>query len=186
MITIYSEQHRLRNAKSELHGGILVEPFDKPSRAQFIVDRIESVNLGPIIEPKDFGLEPVTAVHEAGYIQFLQSAWCEWSKHEFPGEAITTVWPARRMSKRIPNHIEGKLGYYSLSSETSISEGTWEASYASAQVAVTAAEQLLSGEQSAFALCRPPGHHAAKDMYGGYCFLNNAAIAAQFLSLIHI
>ena len=65
--------------------------------------------------------------------------------------------------QRIPNHIEGQLGYYSLARETSISEGTTDAAWISASVA----------------LCRPPGHHASKNQYGGYCFINNAAIAAQ-------
>ena len=85
------------------------------------------------------------------------------------------------MSQRIPNFIEGKVGYYSLSSETSINKGTWEAAVASKDVALTGAELLLSGnENGVFSLCRPPGHHAAFDMFGGYCFLNNAAIAAQW------
>lgn len=81
-------------------------------------------------------------------------------------------------------HIEGQLGYYSLAGETSISEGTAEAAWASANVALSAAEILNQGEKSAFALCRPPGHHASHDQYGGYCFINNAAIAAQNCALM--
>ena len=64
---------------------------------------------------------------------------------------------------------------------TSISHGTWEAARAAADVALTGASQIKEGARAAFALCRPPGHHAARDLYGGYCFLNNAAIAAQYL-----
>ena len=78
-----------------------------------------------------------------------------------------------------PRNIDGRIGYYCLAAETSISGGTWEAAYASAQVALTGAKRVQDGERAAFALCRPPGHHAAQDMFGGYCFLNNAAIAAQ-------
>jgi len=86
------------------------------------------------------------------------------------------------MTRNIPpRNIDGRIGYYCLASETSISEGTWEAAYASAQVALTGAKLVQGGERAAFALCRPPGHHAAQDMFGGYCFLNNAAVAAQFL-----
>ena len=80
---------------------------------------------------------------------------------------------------RIPTNIDGKLGYYAMAAETSISGGTWEAVRASADVALTAADHVLGGARSAFALCRPPGHHAASDLFGGYCFVNNAAIAAQ-------
>ena len=83
------------------------------------------------------------------------------------------------MQQRVPSHIEGKMGYYCLAMETSISNGTWEAARASVNVALTAQKLMAEGEKSAFALCRPPGHHAAADMYGGYCFINNAAVCAQ-------
>ena len=83
-------------------------------------------------------------------------------------------------SKAIPNNIEGKLGYYCLANETSISQGTIEGAYESVKVVLTAVE-MLKKEKSIFALCRPPGHHASKDQYGGYCFFNNVAIAAEKL-----
>jgi acetoin utilization deacetylase AcuC-like enzyme len=85
------------------------------------------------------------------------------------------------MAQRRPRSITGQLGYYAMAGETSISHGTWEAARAAADVALTAAARVKDGARAAFALCRPPGHHAARDMYGGYCFLNNAAVAAQFL-----
>jgi acetoin utilization deacetylase AcuC-like enzyme len=120
-------------------------------------------------------------VHDAGFVDFLSRAWDLWQATGYKGEAIATCWPARRMVQRQPEHIDGLLGYYALASETAISPGTWEAARASANVALTGAELIGANERSAFALCRPPGHHAAIDMYGGYCFLNNAAIAAQHL-----
>ncbi len=90
------------------------------------------------------------------------------------------MWPARRFRQdRIPESIGGKLGYYALAGETTISEGTWEAALASANVALSAGKKISSGEHSAFALCRPPGHHATGDLFGGYCFFNNAAVSAQ-------
>ena len=187
MITIYSEKHRLRNAKTELFGGLLVPPYENPSRADIILERVNSENLGEVSAPSEFGMEPVLALHDAGFVEFLRVAWDEWSQTEYEGEIIPICWPARRMSKRIPDFINGKVGYYALSSETSINEGTWEAAIASKDVALSGAELLLKGietETSAmkgvFSLCRPPGHHAAFDMFGGYCFLNNAAIAAQW------
>lgn len=181
MDTVFSEKHALRNAKTELYGGALVAPFERPSRAEIILQRVRDVGLGPVTAPDDFGMAPIEAVHDTGYLGFIQTAWAAWEAEGFPGEAIPTVWPARRMSDRIPTFIEGLLGYYALSSETSISDGTWQAAYASAQVALTGAQLVRNGAGSAFALCRPPGHHCAIDMYGGYCFLNNAAIAAQSL-----
>lgn len=181
MKTVYTEKHKLRDAQTELYGGELVYPFERPSRAQYIIDRVNAVGLGPVLPPTDHGMDPILAIHDAGLVGFLQTAWEEWQAEGYKGEAIATCWPARRMQVRCPDQIDGKLGFYALSTETSISPGTWEAAYESAQVALTAADLVRGGDRAAFALCRPPGHHAAIDMYGGYCFLNNAAIAAQSL-----
>ena len=156
METIFTERHNLRNSKTELFGGQLVEPFERPSRAEDIINRVREVGLGPISEPLDFGLAPILAVHDAGFIDFLQIAWRDWQAADFKGEAMPTVWPARRMSQRIPTDIEGRLGYYALSCETSISDGTWEAAYASAQVALTGASRISQGARAVFSLCRPP------------------------------
>lgn len=181
MKTIYSEQHRLRDAKTELYGGELVTPFERPSRADTVIKAITQSNLGEIVAPDTFTMDPVRAVHSDDFIAFLESAWQEWRDAGFTGEAIACSWPARRMQSRVPDFIDGKLGYYALAAETSITEGTWAAALASKDVALTGAQALHDGERGIFSLCRPPGHHAASDMFGGYCFLNNAAIAAQYL-----
>ncbi len=181
MKIIYSDKHKLRDAKTELFGGQLVQPFERPSRMEYILARIDATDAGEILAEKDFGMDAILKVHDPDYVAFLQTAWDEWVAEGFKGEAMPTAWPARRMNDRLPNHVEGKLGYFSLSCETSLTKGTWQAAYASAQVALTGADMISSGENCAFALCRPPGHHAAIDMYGGYCFLNNAAIAAQHM-----
>lgn len=179
METIYTEKHKLRDAKTELFGGKLVQPHERPSRAEYVIDRVRMVGLGPVSGPDDFGMEPIHAIHEDHFTEFLETAPARWKAEGFEGEAIPTTWVARRMSNIRPNFIEGQLGYYALAGETSLSEGTWEAAYASAQVALTGAERIRGGARSVFSLCRPPGHHATADMYGGYCFLNNAAISAQ-------
>jgi acetoin utilization deacetylase AcuC-like enzyme len=181
MITVYSEKHLLRNPRTELYGGELVAPHECAQRAEFVLERVKATGLGDIIAPSQFGLEPVVRVHDADFVEFLSSAWTEWVAAGNRGEAIPDCWPARRMAVRRPHSITGKLGYYAMAAETSISVGSWEAACASADVALTAAARLAAGERGAFALCRPPGHHAARDLYGGYCFLNNAAIAAQYL-----
>ena len=181
METIFTERHNLRNSKTELFGGQLVQPFERPSRAEYIIGRVREVELGPVSEPDDLGMKPILAIHDKGFIDFLQIAWQDWQAAGYKGEAMPTVWPARRMSQRIPTDIEGRLGYYALACETTLSGGTWEAAYASAQVALTGAQRLNEGAKVVFSLCRPPGHHAAIDMYGGYCFVNNAAVAAQHL-----
>ncbi len=180
MLTVYSEKHALRDARTELYGGQLVPPFECPVRAEHVLARVREVGLGEILAPVEFDIDAITRVHDSGFIRFLETCWQEWRAAGFDGEAIPTVWPSRGMQQqRIPAHIEGKLGHYALAAETSISAGTWEAARASANVALTAQAALRDGAREAFALCRPPGHHAAGDMYGGYCFINNAAVAAQ-------
>ncbi|MDJ0958613.1 MAG: histone deacetylase family protein [Arenicellales bacterium] len=180
MLTIYTDNHVLRNAKTELAGGQLIQTFEQPARATRIVERIKKVSLGDVLEPNDFGLEPIFRVHDKKFVRFLETAWEAWSETGYKGEGIPMCWPARRMSTKIPDHINGKMGYYAMASETSFSPGTWEAAFAAVNVALTGAELVNAGESAVFALCRPPGHHAARDMFGGYCFLNNAAIAAQY------
>jgi acetoin utilization deacetylase AcuC-like enzyme len=183
MDIIYSEDHRKRASKTELYGGELLPPFECPERMDFILEAIEKTSLGTIHSPKDFGRDPITAIHEEGFVTFIETCWQEWVAAGFKGEAIASVWPSRSMpSPRIPSFIDGKMGYYTLASETSISAGTAEAAYTSAQVALTAADAIMKGQaRMMFALCRPPGHHASKDQFGGYCFYNNAAIAAQHM-----
>ena len=129
-----------------------------------VLERVQAVGLGEIRAPSRFGLAPVHRVHDEQFVEFLSSAWAEWAAAGNRGEAIPDCWPARRMAQRVPTAISGKLGYYAMAAETSIGAGSWEAACAAADVALTAA-----------------GHHAARDLYGGYCFLNNAAIAAQYL-----
>lgn len=179
MKTVFSPLHHRRTATSELDGGILIEPHEKPSRAETILKRVNHERLGEVLAPEEFGLDPIVRVHTPDYVDFLKHCWDDWVAADKPGEAIPAVWPGRGMRHRIPKDIDGRLGYYSFAAETSITEGTWDAACASANVALTAQELVASGDRAAFALCRPPGHHAHSDLLGGYCFFNNAAISAQ-------
>jgi len=181
MKTIYSKKHILRNASTELAGGELIKPYESPERMDFILNEISNRKIGPVLDPTNQRMDIIYKVHDKKYVQFLFNAWKEWIEEGFKGEAIPTVWPSRSMnSKIIPKNIEGKLGYYCLANETSISEGTAEGAYESVKVVLTASD-ILQEEKSVFALCRPPGHHASSDQYGGYCFFNNVAIAAEKL-----
>jgi acetoin utilization deacetylase AcuC-like enzyme len=181
MKTIYSDQHRQHHGQAELFGNQLVPCYERPARADAIHDRIREVKLGPIVAPKDFGIDPILAVHAADYVEFLQGAWEAWVAAGGEGDALPSCTPMPDMSRRVPKSIFGKLSYYSFDTTAPLTSGTWDAAYASAQVALSAADLIAAGAPSAFALCRPPGHHAAHSYYGGYCFLNNAAIAAQWL-----
>lgn len=182
MITIYSPDHKLHHGQGEMMGGEFVAVVEKPARAEAILSRIREVKLGEVLEPTDFGLEPILRVHSPRFVQFLESAWQEWTRLGRRHDALPFVLPVRGTNQeREPQHIDGKLGFYSLDMATPITAGTWQAVRSSVNVALTAAERVQQGEPAAFALCRPPGHHAAQDYMGGYCFLNNTAIAANYL-----
>ncbi len=182
MRTIYSPDHHYQNAKLELIDGKLVPPFENPSRAELVLKQVREAELGPVLPPTAFGLEPILRVHDPGFVAFLQTAWDEWVSAHGDYDALPLNWATRTMRHdRIPEAIDGKLGYYSFDAGTAITAGTWRAATASANVALTGQALLSQGERAVFSLCRPPGHHAAHDFYGGYCFLNNAAIAAQAL-----
>jgi acetoin utilization deacetylase AcuC-like enzyme len=178
--TVYTERHKLRDSKTELYGGELVPPFECPVRAEQIVGRVREAGLGKVLAPNAYGLGPVLRIHDAAFVKFLENCWHDWRAEGFKGEAMPTSWPSRAMPRKVrPRNIDGLVGYYALAGETAINGGTWEAARAAADVALTGQRLVADGARAAFALCRPPGHHAARDMYGGYCFLNNAAIAAQ-------
>jgi acetoin utilization deacetylase AcuC-like enzyme len=182
MLTVYSEDHALQDGKAELVDGKLVPCFEMPRRAFLIRDRILETGLGEIIGPEPFGRAPLERVHSPDFVEFLARAWTDWTATGRDFDALPWTWPTRRLRQVTPERIDGRLGYYSFDAGTPITAGTWPAAQASANVALTAARLIADGSHAAtFALCRPPGHHAASDLYGGYCFLNNAAIAAQYL-----
>ena len=181
MLSVYSDDHRLHFGQSELVDGKLQPCFEMPSRADTVLARVKSQNLGEVIAPKDFGREPLLRIHDAAYLDFLQGAWARWTAEGHSGDLVSTTFPGRRLRRDgpIPTALMGELGYYSFDTEAPITAGTWQAIYSSAQVALTAQEHMRQGARNAFALCRPPGHHAGGDFMGGYCFLNNAAIVSQ-------
>ncbi|MGI9516670.1 MAG: histone deacetylase family protein [Pirellulaceae bacterium] len=181
MITIYSEDHYLHQPAGELHDGQLGPLYECPQRVESVLDRIRETALGEIVSADEFGEAPITRIHDADFVNFLKTCWEDAAADGISNQILPTAWPARRHRQSAPDTVIGKAGYYAHSVDSAIVEGTWSAARASAMCALTGAKLLKDGQRSAFALCRPPGHHAARDLYGGYCFLNNAAIAAQYL-----
>jgi acetoin utilization deacetylase AcuC-like enzyme len=179
MLTVYSEDHRLQDGKSELIDGKLLPCFEMPARAEIVIARVRETGLGEVVGPKDFGRAPLERIHSDNFLRFLETAWDLWVAAHGEYDALPLVWPTRGFRQIEPQAIDGKLSYFSLDAGTPIMAGTWRAITASANVALTGRELVTEGERAVFSLCRPPGHHASGDVYGGYCFLNNAAIAAQ-------
>lgn len=179
MLTYYSELHHLHHA-SELKDGKVSPCFEMPHRADTVLARVRAVGLGEVATAAAQDSSRYARVHSARYVHFLETAWQEWSALGHQHDALPLVWPVRDLRSDIePEHIDGKLGFYAMDAGVAITAGTWPAVRASADLALAGMQQLLDGQHSAFALCRPPGHHAAAEYMGGYCYLNNAAIAAQ-------
>lgn len=131
--------------------------------------------------PADAGLGPIAAIHSPEYLTFLETIYSRWQHIEGAGdEVIPNIHPANR-SDSYPKSAVGQAGFHQADSACPIASGTWEAAYWSAQSAISGADALLSGTSASYVLSRPPGHHAFGDLAGGFCFLNNAAIAAERL-----
>lgn len=131
--------------------------------------------------PVDAGMSPIAALHSPEYLTFLETIHTRWSRIEGAGEeVIPNIHPANR-SDSYPRSAVGQAGFHQADTACPIAAGTWEAAYWSAQSAITGADLLAAGEDSVYALARPPGHHAFGDLAGGFCFLNNSAIAAERL-----
>ncbi len=193
MKIFYSEEHRKHFPPFEVFdGGKRVPYYENPDRMDRILSALKKTDWTEFSEPKDFGLDPIHAVHDKGYINFLASAWREWlaSDPEVAASpeqnAFLPATFALRRKPRVPNTLLGKAGYYIMDLSACIVEATYEASLASVNCALSAAEfissSIVNRPSSAFALCRPPGHHAGRDYAGGYCFINNACVAANWLS----
>ncbi|WP_068115955.1 histone deacetylase family protein [Tropicimonas marinistellae] len=177
MRVFFDPAQRLHAPVAELYGGQLIDPFESPQRADRILDAVS--HLGTASEPRDFGREALTRVHAPDFVAFLEECWEAWAAEGFAGDAMTAAMPPDRREAHCPSHIEGRLGYFAFSGESAITSTTFKAARASANTALAAAEAVAQGAKSAFALCRPPGHHCMHAQFGGYCYLNNAALAAQ-------
>ena len=199
MKVFYSEIHRRHNPPFEVFDGGRRMPYlETPERMDKILFALEKTDWADISQPADFGLEPILAIHDPGYIDFLASAWNEW----IAGSAGLDSTPdnlvllpatfALRDQAHKPSSLLGRAGYYMMDLSACIVKGTYAAAMASANCALSGAKYIADCSntslpssnlgETAFALCRPPGHHAGKDYAGGYCFINNAAVAANWLS----
>ncbi len=179
MQIIYSDRHRAHRGEREFFHGTLVPCFEKPERADVVLATLAGCGM-QISEPSSFSLAPVERVHAPRYLRFLERAWDMWRALGNEHDALPDVWPIRGFRHDIePDDFMAQLGLYSFDTGTPLTAGTWTAARAAAEVALTAQRRIAGGARAAFALTRPPGHHAGADFFGGYCFINNAAVATQ-------
>jgi len=173
MRCFWDERQRAHTPAGEFFNGAMHPPAEHGGRVDAILSAI-----GPTETPADQGLVPLLAVHSADYLEFLRTAKDQWREAGREGDAFPYTFPVVGRRPLQLNRIDASLGLYSFDTSTPIAEGTWEAAYSAAQTALAAMDAVLGGERSAFAFCRPPGHHAGADYLGGYCYFSNAAIAA--------
>ncbi len=161
------------------NGAVLPSP-EQPERIARLKSGAEAASCR-FEAPGDAGLGPIAAVHTPEYLTFLQNIYTRWRRIEGAGaEVIPNIHPANR-TDGYPKSAVGQAGYHQADTACPIAEHTWEAAYWSAQSAVSGADALTAGERAVYVLSRPPGHHAFGDLAGGFCFLNNSAIAAERL-----
>lgn len=186
MRVVLTEDHTSHAPSGFIARGNRIDNPEIPRRAEILAAAAEAGG-HTLLAGQTVEIEAVRAVHADDYLAFLEGAWDEWAALPDHGaEIIPNVHSNRNMFIH-PTHIIGKSGHYQADTACPIGPGTWSGALASAGVAQTAAElvraDMAAGEASphAYALCRPPGHHAYADQAGGFCFLNNSAIAAQRL-----
>ncbi len=185
MLTFYNEHHAQHRGQYEMFRGEQVPCFEKPERADMVLAEFERRGLGQVVTPHGASLASLERIHTPRYLHFLRSAWSEWcalAPENAARDVFPSVWPIRGHRHDVePDNFAARMGLYSMDSGTPLTAGTWIAAKTGADCAVNAAHALNLGQRSTFALTRPPGHHAGADFFGGYCFLNNAALAAQHL-----
>ncbi len=184
MITFFSEDHVLHAPEYEFYRGQRVPCFEKPVRVDYV--RTQLLARGHTLRAPDADSSDVLKqVHTPRYLQFMQTAWAQWLALDAANanqQPFPSVWPTRTLrSDVVPDNFIAQLGLFSMDNGTPLVAGTWAAAKAGADAAASTAALILQGQRAVFCATRPPGHHAGADFMGGYCFLNNAAVAAQAL-----
>lgn len=156
---IYSKKHEGHNPPYEIYNGKLEHYVEKPERLTSIIKTLRENGINKFCEPRSFPIKHITNIHQKEYVSFLR-------KNSGKLEPSEILYPS----------------YFIMDTYTPIVKNTYAAAKSSVDVALTGAKQLLDGDRCVYALCRPPGHHAEYKTMGGYCYFNNAAISADYLS----
>jgi acetoin utilization deacetylase AcuC-like enzyme len=187
VLIFHNHLHKGHAGRQELYRGRLVACHESPARLDHVLAELQRRRVGELRRAQLPDLATIERIHSPRYVEFLAGAWDEWVSLD-PANAeldvLPSVWPVRGFRHDVaPTNFAARAGLFSFDAGTPITAGTWQAALAGAGCAIAAAEALACGNagRAAFALTRPPGHHAGADFFGGYCFLNNAALAAQAL-----
>ncbi|GEO85279.1 MULTISPECIES: histone deacetylase family protein [Alphaproteobacteria] len=180
MKTFYAAEQKRHDPKFFLSSGGRFPNPEQPERVERLLEGARAAGLD-VARPADHGLGPISAIHTPEYLDFLKRIYQRWQHIEGASEeVIPNIHPIARAGS-YPASAVGQAGYHMADTSCPISAETWESACWSAWSAVSAADAVMAGDAWAYALCRPPGHHAFRDVAGGFCFFNNSAIAAQRL-----
>ncbi|MGY0196653.1 histone deacetylase family protein [Leptothrix sp. BB-4] len=194
MLIVHNPLQAGHAGRHEMFRGRLVPCHETPERFDQVMAELARRPVGALRTPlaghegADDAADDarLARIHDADYLAFLAGAWDEWLALD-PAHAaldiLPSVWPNQGLRRDVqPLNFSAKVGLYGFDAGTPITAGSWAAARAGAACAMDAARAVASGESAAaLALTRPPGHHAGPGFFGGYCFLNNAALAAQTL-----
>ena len=184
MKVVYTPAHLGHDVTHETYLGIPVPANEVAKRAEIIRSTLERDGGFETVAPTEHGLDPILDVHDAGLVKFVETAWSEAVEQEIDRAfLVADTYPVRAMFEgmsdaalarlREPRAIGGRTGWYGLDSSNPIVAGTYAAARGAVDVALTTADLVLAGEAAVYGLCRPPGHHAARAIAGGYCLFNN-------------
>ena len=185
---VTSTAHLAHDGLTEVMGGRVVPCYERPERIAAIETALESAGLARFAPPTRHGLAPITELHDPALVDLLEHAWddalaaggTDGIAPLIPDTFFVAPYAAGGYSDTGTSR-PARLGAHCLDTATPIVAGTYAAARVSVDLALTAADLVLAGAPVAYALCRPPGHHASRSLYGGYCFFNNAAIAAAWM-----
>lgn len=184
---VYSLRHRLHHPRREFEASDFQEPYEHPGRAEAIRAVLASDERFGFEAPDDWGLGPIEAVHDPGLIRFIEEAWTLYQIDHGPvHDVVPDVFALAALRSgaspgREPGPVGARLGWWCYETTTPLTAGTYDAARSAVDVALSAWSAVEAGAPLAYGLCRPPGHHAGRALYGGYCFFNNAAIVAQHI-----
>jgi acetoin utilization deacetylase AcuC-like enzyme len=186
---VLSDAHLAHAGLIELAGGREIPCWESPERAVAIEAELRARGDSSFEAPTEHGRQPILAVHDAAMVEVFEHAWADalaagatdGSRPWIPDTYLLRAYPGPMTLGGLPGGAHHRLGAYLFDTATPIVAGTWGAALTAVDVALTAAERVIGGAPLAYGLCRPPGHHAARGMLGGYCYFNNAAIVAEWL-----
>ncbi|RQS26458.1 MULTISPECIES: histone deacetylase family protein [unclassified Burkholderia] len=180
MNVYYCDTQREHNPSSFVVHGREIPFTEHPERASVL--HAAALEAGAVsVVPDDFGLASLEPVHSPRYIAFLREGLDAWRQATgVTGPMVPSFHPFGEGGV-YPDSIVGRCGFHVADTTSPISDGSWHAILRSAHAAHHAALSVAEGERVAYALCRPPGHHAERERAGGFCYVNNAGVAVERL-----